>query len=209
MAPGGWSLLTQDPIGLAGGVNLYAYAGNNPIGFRDSWGLDSINIHDAKLQAEYDAGKQSLQDCVDGACSDFGQRLNAAIGLTMMHAAEAAPEVIDVYSVAMQGCPTGPPTSNRPNGSGRIIGIDPNNNAWGSAATLSSGVVHEVAEGYMAIGAGKPPFSNRNAWLPLHTATVQFVDDPVLTAQGFATRTARSPHGDTTKRPGTLFQMPR
>jgi RHS repeat-associated protein len=31
--------LSQDPIGLAGGVNLYAYAGNNPVAYSDPFGL--------------------------------------------------------------------------------------------------------------------------------------------------------------------------
>jgi RHS repeat-associated protein len=38
--------LTQDPIGLAGGVNLYSYAGSNPVAYTDPFGLMECTIYD-------------------------------------------------------------------------------------------------------------------------------------------------------------------
>ena len=42
--------MSSDPIGLAGGLNTFAYVGNNPIGFVDPQGLDANDISETQFQ---------------------------------------------------------------------------------------------------------------------------------------------------------------
>ena len=42
--------ITSDPIGLAGGLNTFAYVGNNPLSFVDPLGLDANDISETPAQ---------------------------------------------------------------------------------------------------------------------------------------------------------------
>ena len=70
--------LTQDPIGLAGGVNLYAYAGNDPISFSDPFGLNPCGT------------SKSWVECGLQAAANWGARRGGVVGNAVLNAAAAA-----------------------------------------------------------------------------------------------------------------------
>ena len=61
-------LLTQDPIGLAGGVNLYSYAGHNPVAFRDPFGLQDTLFFEGRKDDKPDEDSKSLAEQFVSQC---------------------------------------------------------------------------------------------------------------------------------------------
>jgi RHS repeat-associated protein len=80
--------LSQDPIGLAGGVNLYSYAGNNPVAYSDPFGLWPRPVHEMMIYHGL-RGRMSTQDIakVQASSTHFD---HSVVGQTPAYAYEHA-----------------------------------------------------------------------------------------------------------------------
>ncbi len=68
--------ISRDPIGLSGGLNVYAYVGNNPVNYVDPDGLFAKSVSNT-LQGWGNTASQ-YYDRASSALSNFGSQLDAS-----------------------------------------------------------------------------------------------------------------------------------
>jgi RHS repeat-associated protein len=79
--------INEDPIGLLGGINMYGYVGNDPISYRDPFGLDKDSMVTA-LRDFVNRSKQWIRDVILGASLEAAGPAMAVVASRALTAAD-------------------------------------------------------------------------------------------------------------------------
>src|SRR5262249_38305475 len=102
--------LTEDPAGLAGGLNRYSYVANNPLGFNDPFGLSLATFAEGVLTGGVTAILSAaaiglLFGLIEGATGGAATPLLLALGDLLAVAAAAVVAQIDSILKNYRDCP--------------------------------------------------------------------------------------------------------
>ena len=106
--------LSKDPIGISGGLNLYAFCGNNPVNFVDPLGLQSYDLGIAPRD-------NSTVDANITAGPDLGPGPNAPIDTSGTPVSLSEPSTGDLFGAGLS-----------------VLGLPGGNSAMGALSTLNS-----------------------------------------------------------------------
>jgi hypothetical protein len=135
--------MQEDPIGIAGGANLYAYSGNNPVAYTDPFGLCPEQM--AKNEAECEKWNQSQ---IKQAVALYNQQAasgnqGARTPLTTPVRGVSEGNLHSPSNCGIQtntGCTRGRVVNDRVNASGIVLNAD--RSVPAIAATLAHETVH-------------------------------------------------------------------
>lgn len=183
-------------------MNLYAYAGYNPVAYTDPFGLRADVEGGEKEMAAYQAGKNAIATCA--LLCGARQAASAQQRLATLNAAENDHSVKIVVTFGqVPGNPGSPAGNGGPlGGNVRGVFVNTGNETMGANYQVNATVAHEVYESYGLLQSGNPR-AEGPVYQRWHGAAITNAEDPALIGAGLPSRTSRTVSG--TDRPTPIW----